>query len=100
MSLDIEFADEDLARLETDISFEAGLPNGVAKAFRKRMAFIRAARDERDFYSMKSLHYEKLKGNRQHQHSMRLNDQWRLVLEIVAKSSNKTIIIISIEDYH
>jgi proteic killer suppression protein len=98
--MDLKFADNDLARLETDLSYEAGLPAGVVKAFRKRLAFIRAAKNERDFYSMKSLHYEKLKGNRQHQHSMRLNDQWRLVLEIVAESSSKTIIIISIEDYH
>jgi proteic killer suppression protein len=45
------------------------------------MQYIRAASDERDFYALKSLHYEKLHGKRSHQRSMRLNDQFRLILQ-------------------
>jgi proteic killer suppression protein len=70
------------------------------KAFRKRVAFIRAAADERDFYAMKSHHYEKHKGNRSHQRSMRLNDRFRLILEIEKGAAGRTVVIISIEDYH
>jgi proteic killer suppression protein len=47
------------------------------------MQTIRAAPDERVFYQLKSLHFEELLGNRSHQHSMRLNDQWRLIIEFV-----------------
>ena len=71
----------------------------AAKAFRRRMQFIRAAVDERAFYAMKSLHYEKLKGDRSHERSMRLNDQWRLVLRIES-TGERTVVIVSIEDYH
>ena len=31
---------------------------------------------------------------------MRLNDQWRLILEISGTSPNKIIEIVGIEDYH
>lgn len=64
------------------------------------MQAIRAAEDERTFYAMKSLHFEKLKGNRSHQHSMRLNDQWRLILEFECTNDGKVVLVIGIEDYH
>ncbi|CAN5473622.1 type II toxin-antitoxin system RelE/ParE family toxin [soil metagenome] len=95
----VRHTDKKLERLETDLQFRAGFGPDVVKAFRKRMALIRAAVDERAFYAMKSLHYEKLKGDRGHQRSMRLNDQFRLLVELEV-ILEKTIVIISIEDYH
>jgi proteic killer suppression protein len=94
------FRDESLDRLETDAGFDAGYSPGIVKAFRKRMQQIRAALDERDFYNIGSLRFEKLKGSRKHQHSMRLNDQWRLILEFKGDNPNKVVIVVSIEDYH
>jgi proteic killer suppression protein len=49
---------------------------------------------------MKSFHFEKLKGRRSHQHSMRLNQQWRLVLGFEGDAPNKVSVVVSIEDYH
>src|SRR5207249_4009525 len=72
-----------LDRLETDPNFKAGFGTATVKAYRKRMQQIRAAADERDLYALKSLHFEKLKGKRANQGSVRLNDQWRLILEII-----------------
>ena len=46
---------------------------------------IRAAVDERDLYGMTSLHFEKLLGDREGQHSLRLNKKWLGVLEAAAK---------------
>ncbi|PWF42886.1 type II toxin-antitoxin system RelE/ParE family toxin, partial [Massilia glaciei] len=89
-----------LDRLETDAQFTAGLSHGVVSAYRRRMQQIRASRDERDFYAAKALHFEKLKGNREGQHSMRLNLQWRLILEIRGEHPCKIIGIIEIVDYH
>ena len=63
------------------------------------MQLIRAARDERDFYALKSLHYEKLKGRRSHQRSMRPNDQWRLIIELEKGPSETTVVVIHKEDY-
>lgn len=96
----IRHADKKLDRLERDPEHGGGFSVEIVTMYRKRMQFIRAAADERDFYAMKSLHYEKLKGKRKHQRSMRLNKQFRLVLEIHHDPDGKTVAIISIEDYH
>ena len=74
--------------------------NVVVRSFRKKLQFIRAATDEREFYAMKSLHFEKLQGKRAHQHSMRLNKQWRLVIEFGKSESGKIVVVVSVEDYH
>src|SRR2546428_6900878 len=69
-AMEVEFKDAGLDRLETDARFTAGYPAGIVSAYRKRLQMIRSAPDERDFYQLKSLHFEKLKGTRSHQHSM------------------------------
>lgn len=97
--MEIRFREVSLDRLETELG-DASWPPGVVKTYRKRIAMIRAADDERVFYGFKSLHYEKLKGDRKHQRSMRLNDQWRLVLEIEGEGDDRVVWIVGIEDYH
>lgn len=92
--------DARLDKLETDADFDGGYQQSIVKAFRRRMQQIRAALDERDFYNQKSLRFEKLKGNRAHQYSMRLNDQWRLILEFEGSGPRKVVIVVGIEDYH
>jgi toxin HigB-1 len=98
--MDVAFEDSYLDRLETDGAYDGGYSPAIVKAFRKRLQVIRAAHDERDLYALKSLHFERLKGNRDHQYSMRLNDQWRLILELQSEAPNKVVMIVSIEDYH
>jgi proteic killer suppression protein len=98
--MDVLFSDDKLRRLESNLEYTAGHPPAIVRAFRKTMRFIRCAVDERDFRSFRSLHFEKLKGRRSHQHSMRLNDQFRLIVELGPGSSGKQVTIIGIEDYH
>lgn len=98
--MEVEFASADLDRLETDPSFDMGLSAGIVRAYRKRLQGIRAAPDERDFYAMRAWRFEKLKGQRQHQHAMRLNDRFRLILELVGTGREKRLRIVGIEDYH
>lgn len=82
--MEVVFGDDDLDKLEADATFPAkNIPQGITNACRKRIQLIRFAPDERDFYNLKSLHFERLEGKRKHQHSMRLNDQYRLILEIL-----------------
>lgn len=99
--MEFEFLNEDLARLafETDFTLNK-YPAGVEAAFRKRMQAIDAAADERDLYQIRSHRMKKLEGNRQHQHSMRLNDQHRLILEIKKGNPKNVVVIVGIEDYH
>jgi len=98
--MEVEFEDPDLDRLETDGDFLAGFPPPVVRQYRRVLQIIRTAVDERDLYAYKSRHYEKLKGNRSHQRSLRLNDQWRLIVQIRGEAPAKIVAIISIEDYH
>ncbi len=101
VNVEVIFATEDLDRLEGDGSFTAGLNQALVKAYRNRINIIRQAVDERLFYTIKSLHFEKLEGKRKHQHSMRLNNQYRLVVELVKrKPKKKAVRIIEITDYH
>jgi toxin HigB-1 len=98
--MDVEFADSTLEKLETDSEYNAGHGLEVVRGFRKVVRFIRAARDERDFRAMRGLRFEKLKGNRSHQHSFRINDQWRLVVEIRKTDSKTIVLVVEIVDYH
>ena len=98
--MDVEFENSDLAQLETDPTFTGGGEPAIVKMFRRRMQQIRSAVDERDLFAIRSLRFKKLKGNRKHQHSMRLNDQWRLITRLSGKGPNKKIHILGIEDYH
>ncbi len=99
MAFEVSYRHESLERLERDAKYTAGYSEAVVKAFRKRMWFIRNAVDERDLREAKGNHVEILKGARAHQHSMRLNDQWRLIIEIEGKGTNKKLVVVGIEDY-
>ncbi len=61
---------------------------------------IDAAKDTRDFYQLKGLHFEKLKGQMKGKHSMRLNDQFRMIVEIKKDDIGEYLVILGIEDYH
>ncbi len=98
--MDVEFDNDDLDRLETDAEFLGGFAAPVVRQFRRVMQIIRAAVDERDLYQFKSRRFEKMKGKRQHQRSLRLNDQWRLIVEIRGEHPRKRIAVLRIEDYH
>lgn len=98
--MEVTFADSKLDRLETDPKYDAGHGQAIVRAFRRRMQAIRAAEDERVFYRLKSWRFEKLKGDRSHQRSIKLNDQWRLVIEIKKSRPKNTVVVVAIEDYH
>ena len=98
--METEFLNEKLDRLETDAGFTAGYAREIVKAYRKRMQAIRAAIDERDLRSVKGNRFEKLQGSRAHQYSLRLNDKWRLIIEIKSGNPKNIIVVVGIEDYH
>lgn len=100
MAMEVSFADDALDRLETDPTFTGGHGTAVVKGFRKTMQLLRSAIDERDLSAMRGLRFKRLDAPRDHQHSMRLNDQWRLIVEITGDHPKKKITVIEIEDYH
>lgn len=71
----------------------------VVAAFGRRMQLIRAMRDERELYQFRGLHFERLERNAE-EHSIRLNDQWRLIVRFREDDGGRYMWIDKIEDYH
>ena len=90
----------DRQHLEELDAAKSGLPVEVVKSLERKLVVLRAAPDERTLRNWKSLHYEKLKGPRDGQRSIRLNDQWRLVFRLNETTTPPTIEILAVEDYH
>jgi toxin HigB-1 len=99
--MQVVIPDRTLRELCTNASAKSPYPEGVVKAFRKLVVLMQAAVDERDFRAFgKGLSFEKLKGDRSHQHSFRLNDQFRLIVEIRGEAPQKVLEVCEIVDYH
>ena len=98
--MDLVFAADALALIETERAGETGLPVAIIKSARRKLTVLRAAPDDRSLRNWKSLHYEKLKGNRKRQRSIRLNEKYRMVFSLDEDADPQTITILSIEDYH
>jgi proteic killer suppression protein len=94
------FAKKNILQLYTDRKGARKYPAPVVDAFFKAVAMMSAAKDERDLYSLKSSHFEKLKGKRRNQHSVRLNDQFRLIVQLEQDKQGTFFLIVDIEDYH
>jgi proteic killer suppression protein len=95
----VDFTDKSLALIETDRAGNTQLPVGVIKAARRKLTVLRAAPDERTLLSWKSLHYVQLKGGRDGQCSIQLNDQFQMAVELNKKANPLSITILGIKDY-
>ena len=97
----LQFEDDNLRRLyeERDFVLSRFGPD-VVRAFRQKVGFLAQAESEIDLRNYKALHFEKLKGGRAGQHSIRLNRQWRLILRIETDAAGRLLVIIEIVDYH
>ena len=100
--MEVEFADDDLRRLYEEHEFRLpGIGPELTKAYRKRVQFILSAADRRDLYAMRSNRFEKLKGDREGQHSLRVTDQWRLILRLEQLDrGGEKVVILTMDDYH
>ncbi|OPY81625.1 MAG: Toxin HigB-1 [Syntrophorhabdus sp. PtaU1.Bin153] len=93
------FSDKKLETLYRTGEGSEGYPNGIAGIFVRRVRVIEGAIGENDLRAMKSLHFEKLKGQR-NRHSIRLNKQWRLILTFEKDREGKIVVIIEINNHY
>lgn len=98
--MEIEINDERVSDAESDRWKKTKLPLSVVKSIRRKLPVLRAAPDERTLRNWKSLHYEKLEGERKDQRSIRLNDQWRLVFGISSTDGQQRLTGLKLVDYH
>jgi proteic killer suppression protein len=98
--MEVRFNDKSLAIVETDSAHKTKLPPEVVLSVRRKIRFMREAKDVRDLRSWKSLHFEKLNNNPDGEYSIRANNQWRIVFDIDESCQPTEINIKAIKDYH
>ena len=98
--METTFADDDYRDLRDNPDAKTAFAKNIVLAYRRVLRTIDDAIDFRDIRALKSLRFKRLEGKRKHQHSLRLNDQWRLIVEVQEGNPKTTIRIIKIEDYH
>lgn len=76
--------------------FSRKLPTNIQPAARRKLEVINAAETLEDLRVPPSNRLEKLSGNRKGQHSIRINDQWRICFEWKGKDAH----VVEIVDYH
>ena len=59
-------------------SFSRKLPQDIQRIAYRKLAYLHSARRLKDLLLPPSNRLEKLHGNRRGQHSIRINDQWRI----------------------
>jgi proteic killer suppression protein len=96
----VRLTDKTLQRIDDDHEYDGGYAENIANLFRIRMQQIRAVDNENELRRLKSLHFEKLKGKRKHEYSMRLNKQFRLIFQIEKVREQNQLVVTGIEDYH
>ncbi len=72
------------------------IPADLQRVARRKLRVLAAAHDLRDLWSPPGNRPEKLKGSRAGQHSIRINDQWRITFRWTGGNAYD----VRIEDYH
>lgn len=98
--MDFEISDPDIVRLYYENKGHQKYQTGVGKIVRRRIQTISSVANEQELYKFAGIRFEKLNGERSHQRSMRINKQWRLIVEIEEREEGNKMIVVGIEDYH
>ncbi len=96
----VVFLDKKLEALYTHEKGAHRVDPAVLEAFVEVVAAVQAAKDTQDLRALKSLHYEKLKGDRKGDRSLRLHKGWRLIVREQRDGQGIYIEIVEIDDYH
>lgn len=72
------------------------LPTDIQRTARRKLLYLDDAENLQDIQAVPGNKFEKLKGNRVGQYSIRINDQWRLCFEWAKNKATNVEIV----DYH
>lgn len=95
--------DPEIEDAEINHDYRGKLDCKIVRALRKVMNTVRnAVTHQGQLSNHRGLNFERLCGKRNDQYSMRLNDQWRLVVEFERQPGQliDTCVVKAIEDYH
>lgn len=97
----VDYANKKLERLYTHGDGAKGYPEPVVNAYLSRIRTLESATDERDIRALKALRLEALKGKRYRgKHSIRLNDQWRLIIELSGHGESTRATIVELTNHY
>lgn len=94
--MELSFADTDYDRLEVDPTYTHGLPASVVTLYRSRLQLLRAARDASDLRALKCLRFHPLETHSDSRHSVRLDDQHCLIVELHEQSPAAALLIVEL----
>lgn len=89
------FADSDTERLFFGQSLKR-LPNQIWRLATRKLVVLDGAETLQDLRIPPGNHFEKLKGDREGQYNIRVNDQWRVCFEWLEGNAHR----VEITDYH
>ena len=72
------------------------LPKDIQRTARRKLIYLDDAEDLQDLLALPGNRLEKLKGDRAGQHSLRINDQWRICFKWSGSKAKNVEIV----DYH
>ncbi len=91
---------ESFASRETERIFNGQvsrkLPHDIQRTARRKLIYLQDATDLRDLIAPPGNRLEKLRGNREGQYSIRINDQWRICFHW----QDDRALDVEIVDYH
>ena len=96
-------ADKTLQRMDDEPVFDDGVSHGrIAGEGVPHTDGVHPGGEENEnsLRAMKSYHFERLKGKRASDYSIRLNKQFRLICQIEPEEGGNRLVILAIEDYH
>lgn len=73
-----------------------GIPASLRRTALRKLVMINDAEEYRDLMAPPGNRLEELKGNRKRQHSIRINDQWRICFKWINGGAHDVEIV----DYH
>ena len=91
----LSFACRETEKLFNDESSRR-LPTQIHRSARRKLLLLNQARGLADLRSPFGNHLEALRGNREGQHSIRVNDQWRICFRWQGEDASDVEIV----DYH
>lgn len=100
--MEVRHEDADLESAERDPEYRGALDHKRVRALIKVLTTVRGVSNEGALRNHKGLNFKPLKGNRSHQHSMKLNDQFRVIVEIEKRPgpNNNLCVVKEITDIH
>lgn len=72
----------------------------IIKSYQKKILIISSATNELDLRAVKSLHLEKLKGDRIDTYSIRINRQFRLIISFEIDKDGQYVAILELTNHY